>query len=54
MYVPTQSNHPDAMLKSIPVVVNKRLNVLSSNEEAFISVEKFTKEPKMNQDLISI
>ena len=34
-YVHSKSNHPPSITKNIPVAVNKRLNELSSNKEAF-------------------
>ena len=34
-YVNTKSNHPPAVLKNIPLGVNKRLSEISSNEEIF-------------------
>ena len=34
-YVSAQSNHPKSILKNIPLSVNRRLNILSSDEEAF-------------------
>ena len=35
LYVHSESNHPPSITKNIPVAVNKRLNELSSNKEAF-------------------
>ena len=35
LYVHSKSNHPPSITKNIPVAVNKRLNELSSNKEAF-------------------
>ena len=35
VYVHAQSNHPPAVKKSLPIEVNRRLNVLNSNEAAF-------------------
>ena len=40
LYVHSQSNHPKSILKNIPANVNKRLSMLSSNEEVFISSTK--------------
>ena len=34
-YVNTKSNHPPAVLKNIPVGINKRLSEIPSNEEVF-------------------
>merc|ERR1712240_18251 len=34
-YVHKHSNHPEVMLNAVPISVNKRLNVLSSNKEVF-------------------
>ena len=35
LYVHKQSNHPPAVKKNLPLMVNKRLNMLSSSEEMF-------------------
>ena len=35
LYVYSESNHPPSITKNIPVAVNKRLNELSSNKDAF-------------------
>ena len=35
VYVHAQSNHPPHILKHLPLQVNQRLNILSSNEEKF-------------------
>ena len=35
LYVSINSNHPPNIIKNIPVNVNKRLNLLSKNEEVF-------------------
>ena len=35
LYVHSESNHPPSITKNIPIAVNKRLNELSSNKEAF-------------------
>ena len=37
LYVHSKSNHPPSVLQNIPVMVNKRLNMLSSSEEMFNS-----------------
>ena len=37
VYVHSKSNHPPAVLKNIPKMVNQRLNMLSSSEEIFNS-----------------
>ena len=34
-YVNSQSNHPPAIIKNIPIAVNQRLNKISSNEASF-------------------
>ena len=35
LYVSKQSNHPNQILKQLPITINKRLNSLSSNQESF-------------------
>ena len=35
LYVDVQSNHPKSIIKNIPLSVNKRLSMLSSNKEVF-------------------
>ena len=35
LYVHSKSNHPQTILKNIPVAINKRLSEISSNEKAF-------------------
>ena len=44
LYVHAQSNHPKSILKNIPANVNKRLSILSSNEEVFNSSTKLHQE----------
>ena len=39
LYVHAQSNHPKSIKKNIPINVNKRLNILSINEEMFDEVK---------------
>ena len=43
-YVHAKSNHPKSILKNIPANVNKRLSMLSSNEEVFNSSTKLHQE----------
>ena len=38
IYVHAQSNHPPSVKQNIPLAVNKRLNILSSNEQMFNQV----------------
>ena len=38
LYVNRNSDHPESILKNIPLAVNKRISALSSNEEIFNSV----------------
>ena len=35
LYVHSKSNHPQSILKNIPASINKRLSILSSNEDVF-------------------
>ena len=35
LYVHKESNHPDVILKNIPLGVNKRLAEISANQEVF-------------------
>ena len=35
LYVSKQSNHPNQILKQLPITINERLNNLSSNQESF-------------------
>ena len=35
VYVNAKSNHHPSVIKAIPLGVNKRLNMISANEEAF-------------------
>ena len=35
LYVNNKSNHPNQILKQLPITINERLNNLSSNEESF-------------------
>ena len=35
LYVSDQSNHPNQILKQLPITINKRLNSLSSNQKPF-------------------
>ena len=44
LYVHSKSNHPNSILKNIPANVNKRLSMLSSNEEVFNSSTKLHQE----------
>ena len=37
LYVHAKSNHPSSILKNIPENINKRLSILSSNEQVFRS-----------------
>ena len=44
LYVHAKSNHPGSILKNIPANINKRLSILSSNEEVFRSSTKLHQE----------
>ena len=44
LYVHKQSNHPPAVKKNLPLMVNKRLNMLSSSEEMFRSESQIYQE----------
>ena len=44
LYVHAKSNHPSSILKNIPANINKRLSILSSNEEVFKSSTKIHQE----------
>ena len=44
LYVHSKSNHPKSILKNIPENVNKRLSMLSSNEEVFKNSTKLHQE----------
>ena len=44
LYVHAKSNHPSSILKNIPANINKRLSILSSNEEVFKSSTKLHQE----------
>ena len=44
IYVHTMSNHPPSIIKNIPSNVNKRLSMLSSNEDVFKSSTKLHQE----------
>ena len=41
-YVNRRSNHPPAVLRTIPDAINKRLSKISSDEQAFNSAAKTT------------
>ena len=44
LYVHAKSNHPSSIIKNIPANINKRLSILSSNEEVFKSCTKIHQE----------
>ena len=44
LYVHAKSNHPKSILENIPANVNKRLSMLSSNENVFGSSTKLHQE----------
>ena len=48
LYVHSQSNHPQSILKNIPANINKRLSILSSNEEVFNKSTKIHQQALQN------